>query len=310
MDQLAKPGHGVFLALHQRGTGKADITGIWEHRAHFSGKQAIIGAVAFIHQQEHIPRKVSVLQLFGGVELVDNGGDHIRLAAAQQLYQMPPAGGPCRTEAGMGKCGCDLPVQIFTIGDNNHLRVTIRQLHQEILRQHYHGQAFAAALRVPDNAALPVALFIGLRNGPDDLLDGEILLIPADFFHVGVKEHKVADQLHGPFPAEQGDQVSVLLGGHAAGYVPGQRILQKGGVLLLPHVPELFSGACGGIFDGVFVGRYHNLRELIELGDTLLLLVAHILLHGLLHADLRGFAFDDRKGDAVNEQYDIRPGIM
>ena len=210
----------------------------------------------------------------------------------------------------MGECGCDLPVQILAVGDNDHLGVAIRQLHQDILRQHHHGQAFAAALRVPDDATLPVTLFIRLGNGFDDLLNGKILLIPADFFHVGVKEHKVADQLHGPFPAEQGDQVSVLLGGRAAGYVPGQGILQKSCILFLPHVPELFSGACGGIFDGVFVGRYHNLRELIELGDTLLLLVAHILLHGLLHANLRGFAFDDRKGDAVNEQYDIRPGIM
>ena len=55
MDQLSKLGHGVLLFFHQRRTSKADVAGIGEHRPHFSGQQAIVGAVALIHQQEHIP---------------------------------------------------------------------------------------------------------------------------------------------------------------------------------------------------------------------------------------------------------------
>ena len=55
MNQLSELCHGVFLFFHQRRAGKTDVAGIGEHRPHFSGQQAIVGAVAFIHQQEHIP---------------------------------------------------------------------------------------------------------------------------------------------------------------------------------------------------------------------------------------------------------------
>ena len=55
MDQLSKLRHGVLLFFHQRCSGKANIAGIREHRSHFSGQQTIVGTVALIHQQEHIP---------------------------------------------------------------------------------------------------------------------------------------------------------------------------------------------------------------------------------------------------------------
>ena len=83
MDQLTEFRHGVLLFFHQRSTGKADVAGIGEHRPHFGGQQTIVGAVAFIHQQKHIPRKILVLHFFSSVELIDDGSDHIRLAAIQ-----------------------------------------------------------------------------------------------------------------------------------------------------------------------------------------------------------------------------------
>ena len=81
VNQLAELRHGIFLLFHQRRPGKADIAAIGEHRPHLGGQQAIVGAVTLVHQQEHVPRKILVLQFFGGVELVDDGGDHIRLPA-------------------------------------------------------------------------------------------------------------------------------------------------------------------------------------------------------------------------------------
>lgn len=47
------------------------------------------------------------------------------------------------------------------------------------------GQALAAALGVPDHAALTVTLFVRLLNGLDNLFDGEILLIPANLLFAG-----------------------------------------------------------------------------------------------------------------------------
>ena len=163
---------------------------------------------------------------------------------------------------------------------------------------------------MPNHAALTVAFFVWLLNGLDNFFDGEILLIPADLLYIGVKEHKVPDQFHDPFFAEQRNQIPILLGGCAVRHMPGQRLFQKSGVLFLPHIPESFGRAGGGILHSVFIGRHHDLGKLVELWDVLLLLVADILLYRLLHTDLRGLAFDDGEGDAVEKQHKIRPGVM
>ena len=55
MDQLSELRHSVLLFFHQRRSGKADVAGVGKHRTHFGGQQAVVGAVALIHQQEHIP---------------------------------------------------------------------------------------------------------------------------------------------------------------------------------------------------------------------------------------------------------------
>ena len=129
MDQLSKLGHGVLLFFHQRRTSKADVAGIGKHRPHFSGQQAIVGTVALIHQQKHIPRKILVLHFLSGVELIDDGSDHIRLAAIQQFHQIPSAGGPSRIEAGVRKGGSDLPIQFLAVRNNDYFRVTVGQFH-------------------------------------------------------------------------------------------------------------------------------------------------------------------------------------
>ena len=185
-----------------------------------------------------------------------------------------------------------------------------RKLHQQIFGQHDHRQTFAAALRMPDDAALPVAFFIRLLDGFDNLLDGKILLIAADFFHIGIKQHKVVDQLHHTGRGEKRNQVAVLLGGNAVMDIPGEGIFQKVSILLFPHGPEFFWRACGGIFYAVFVGGQYNLGKLVQLGNVFFLLVTDVLFHRLLYADLRCLALDDGKGNAIDKQNQIRSGVV
>lgn len=163
---------------------------------------------------------------------------------------------------------------------------------------------------MPDDAALPVAFFIRLLDGFDNLLDGKILLIAADFFHIGIKQHKVADQLHHTGRGEKRNQVAVLLGGNAVMDIPGEGIFQKVSILLFPHGPEFFWRACGGIFYAIFVGGQYNLGKLVQLGNVFFLLVADVLFHSLLYTDLRCFALDDGKRNAIDKQNQIRPGVV
>ena len=90
----------------------------------------------------------------------------------------------------------------------------------------------------------------------------------------------------------------------------GQRLLQKSGVLFLPHIPEFFRRAGGGILHSVFIGRHHDLSKLVELWDILLLLVADVLLHSLFHTDLWSFTLNDSEGNTVDKQHNIRPGVV
>ena len=310
VDELAELGHSVLLFFHQRCTGKANIAGIGEHRPHLGSKQTIIGTMAFIYQEKDIPGQIFMFLFLNCIEFVDDGRDHIGLAVFEKIQQVLPTGGPGRIQPGMGEGGSNLPVQLFSICDNHHTRTAISQLHQNILCQHHHGQAFAAALGMPDHAALPVALFVGLLDGLDDLLDGKVLLIPAYFFHVGVEKHKVPDQFHNPLFAEQRNQVAVLFGGHAVRDIAVQCIFQKSCVLLLPHIPEFFRGGSGGILHGVLVGGHDNLSKFIELRDILALLVADVLFHCLVNTDLWSLTLDNRKRDTIDEQHKIRAGIM
>src|SRR5699024_5325912 len=50
--------------------------------------------------------------------------------------------------------------------------------------------------------------------------------------------------------------------------------------------------------------------ELVKLRNIFLLLVTDVLLHGLFYADLGRFTLNDGKGDTVDKQHDIRPGIV
>ena len=163
---------------------------------------------------------------------------------------------------------------------------------------------------MPDDATLTVVLFVWLLDGLDNLFDSEILLIPADFLYIGVKEHKVPDQFHDPFFAEQRNQIPILLSGGAVNHMLGKCLFQKSGVLFPPYIPEFFRRAGSGILHGVFIGRHHNLGKLVELWDILLLLVADVLLHSLFYADLGRFTLNDSEGNTIDKQHDIRPGIV
>ena len=118
----------------------------------------------------------------------------------------------------------DLPVQFLAVGDDNHARMAVGQLHQDVFRQHHHRETFAAALRVPDDSTLPVAVTVVLRDCRHDLLDGEILLVAADLLDVPVKEDEVANKLKDALLAEQGYQGPVLLRRQS----PGNQVIQRG----------------------------------------------------------------------------------
>ena len=210
----------------------------------------------------------------------------------------------------MGEGGGNLRVQLLAVRDDDHAGMAVLQLHQDILRQHDHGQALAAALRMPNDAALAVAVLVVFGDGLHDFPDGEELLIAADLLHVGVEENEIANQLVHALGAEQRDDIPVLFSGHSIRDECFQPGLQPFVILLLPDAPEFFGRADCRVFDGVLVGRHDELREFEEMRDIRRLLVADHLPDGLFHGDMWGLALDDGKGNAIDEQHDVRAGVV
>ena len=310
VDELTKFGQGILFPLHQRCPCEANIAGVRKYCAHFGSHGTIIGAMTFVNENEHVPGIVFCIQTFCGVEFIDNGSNHICFAVGHQFHQMPSAGCPGRIQPGMGKGCCNLTIQLFAVGYNDHTGIADSKLHQNVFGQHYHGQTLTTALGVPNHAALAVPFAVLLRDGFDDLPNGKILLIPADFLHISIKQNKVAGQLHQAFPAKQGNDISILFRGSSVCHQLRQSGVKESRILLFPYAPELLWGACCGVFHGVFVGCHDDLGILEQLGDIVCPLVANHLLHGLIHGNMGCFALNHRERNAVDKQNNVRTGIV
>ena len=182
----------LLVGLQQRRAGEADEQRVGQDGLHRLVQFAGLGAVAFVHEHVEIAVGFEVRRQFR------DGGDKIRdgsrivgfLAAEfvdQRTHQPGRRGvqGGDQVRAASGAVDVfvdalehlfDLLVQFGAVGDEQHPR--IGTVFTQPFGQPHHGQAFAAALGVPDDAALAAA---------DEILGGaqaEVLILPADFFLV------------------------------------------------------------------------------------------------------------------------------
>ena len=120
-------------------------------------------AVAFIHKHKYLPACAAWLRLqffyelfeivhTGCAELVHQRTQQARLGLAQQRQQVAAAAGARDRLAGFHEYAFNLLVQLVAVGDDGH--AAIRQVFQYPFGQQHHHNAFAAALSVPDDAAL------------------------------------------------------------------------------------------------------------------------------------------------------------
>jgi hypothetical protein len=125
------------------------------------GLEAVLGAVRLVGDDDDVAalrqQRVGVF-VVAGHELLDRGEhDAVRRPLAQQRAQLLAGGGLHRPLAqqvlGQREHAEQLAVQIVAVGDDNAGRVGSRRLAHHAGGKAGHGDAFAAALGVPDHAA-------------------------------------------------------------------------------------------------------------------------------------------------------------
>ena len=136
-------------------------------------------------------------------ELVDQRAEQARPGLPQLAHQIPPAAGALDGLARIDEDPLDLFVKFVAVGDDHHSGVGV--VFKNPLCQQHHYDAFSAALRVPDDAALMVT-HVPLRR-----LDGEILVHARQLFHAAIEEHEIVHQLDQPFLVAHLEQILVQL---------------------------------------------------------------------------------------------------
>ena len=175
----AKGALGDMVIRQQRRARKADAGRRGQQVHHVVCKNAVLAAVSFVRQDQHIVIRVDG-RLLGQVELL-NQGKHKAGVALQLFYKVCTAG--CNKLRSLGlaqqtavfKGIADLPVQFVTVGQHHNGGRTCK-LAPDLLRQKDHGVAFAGPLRVPEHTQ-PAVFQFAVLVGTHRFVDAKILVV-------------------------------------------------------------------------------------------------------------------------------------
>ena len=189
------PRHPLVLAQERR-AGEADEDRALQPALHLPVHVAALGAVALVHEHVEAPadRRRIALQV-GHVELVDQRAQQARRGRSELLDELRPRRDARRRRLWADDPGVlhhpfDLLVQLVAVGDDEDASLGV-VLQQPLGDQHHHD-ALAAALGVPDDAALALGDAL-LRR-----LHAEELVRPRHLLVAGVEDDEVPDQVEQP----------------------------------------------------------------------------------------------------------------
>ena len=294
-----------LVGFEQGSAGEADQRCFGQQRLHRPVQLARLGAVAFVDEDENlafgleVPRQVvadflDVLIDFPGAgflaraELVNQRGHQPVPGGLQRAGEVGAAAGAVDGLVNALEDFLDLLVKLLAVGDDQH--PPAGDVFPDPLRQPDHQQAFAAALGVPDDAALAAG---DMPAGGDR---AEVLVVAAGFLHTGVEHHEVVDDFKQPIPAaklaEFAQQLVPAGFGTRLGFLPSQPVLFRG-----------FDEAVAQAFG--LVARHQQLQRGEEGLDEFRFLVVEVLADAFSRGDGRALQFNHAEGDAVDIEHHI-----
>ena len=167
-----------FFTRDQGCAGEGEENRVRQRRAHVQRKRVVLRAVRFIGEDDHV---APIAEQLRRLELV-NESKNVAMISAQQLAQLRAALRVTLVALVFAHRACgferlrDLIIQFHAIG-HHHERPIPRYLPQHFLREENHGEAFARALRLPENTATPVSFLPRLQHRRDRIVHAEHLMI-------------------------------------------------------------------------------------------------------------------------------------
>ena len=219
-------------------------------------------------------------------ELVDQGAEQARLSLPKLDHQIVSAAGAVNLLARAGEHALDLLVQFVAVGEDEHAGV--RFVLQNPFGKEHHHDAFAAALGVPDDAAL-IGVDALLRR-----LDAEILMHTRELLHAAIEKNEIVQQLDETLLAAHLEKILVELEACVVRLV------------LLP-LEEILLGRSDRPIAQTFgiVARENDLYRAKEPPIELRLLIREQLPNAVAYGDVTVLEFDDRRRDAVDEENEV-----
>ena len=226
-------------------------------------------------------------------ELLDERADQPVTAGLERVHQVRAAAGAADALADALEDLLDLFVQLGAVGDDQH--AAVRHALADPLGQPDHRQALAAALRVPDDAALAPPDARLRRPHP------EVLIVAASLADAGVEDGEVVRRLQQALArAELAELAQQRV-------VAGRRV----GVGLLPPQPVLLRRPDRAVAQPLgVVARQQKLHGGVERTDELLPLRVEALADALGHGHRRALQLDDGEGDAVDVEHQVGPPLV
>ena len=293
---------GLLILLEQRRAGEANVDGVGQDGFHDAVQFAALGAVALVHEYEDLAHSAAglgfqftdeLIEIVDALaaEFVDQGTDEARLGLAEETYEVASAGGALNGFTNGGEHAFDLFIEFVAVGDDDDPGAG--QVFQYPSGEQHHDDALAAALGVPDNAALAFA-HVALGG-----LDAEILVDARQFFNAAIEEHEIVQQFDEPLLGAHLEQVLIEL---EAGVVL---------FVLLPLQEVLFFGTDSPVAQpfGIASGEdeLHRAEEaFIEFGA----LVGKVLADAVADGYAAVLEFENAHGDAVDVEHDVRAAFV
>ena len=290
---------GDVVIFQKRSARKADTRSRREQGTHVVCKNSILAAVRFVGHHQNIVIRIDRWQILL-VELLNQREDKTRVALEFCDKVVPARGNELRRfylaeHSAIFKRIANLFVQFVTIRKDNDCGRTFCTT-ANLLRQEQHRVAFAAPLRMPENAQLAIAKF-AVFVCFECLVYTKILVVAGenlDRISIGmIVKNEIRQQVKECFFFANSAKHRLECNGPRIGFLESFPFVEK--VILAAKRADFRLYAIRKHQKGIVIEKLRNRRKVIRV----------VVIVGVLHGNIVTLEFHEQKRDAIYKTHNI-----